>query len=95
MEPNREKGTENVAMLGVTLRMTMTSAGFHGISLDDMLSLSASEELDAGVLGCVRAGAAGSELLELKCLRDVREELWPGRTLGIEDGRFGVSIVVE
>lgn len=36
--PNREKGTERVTMLGVTLRMTMTSAGFHGMSLEVMLA---------------------------------------------------------
>lgn len=44
--PNREKGTEKVAMLGVTLRMTMTWSGSEGMSLDDI-----SAELD--VSDCV------------------------------------------
>ena len=35
--PKRENGTEKVAMLGVTLRMTMRSAGLEGISEADML----------------------------------------------------------
>lgn len=37
MVPKRLKGTEKVTTLGVTSRMTMTSAGLVGISLDDML----------------------------------------------------------
>lgn len=39
MVPNREKGTEKVAMFGVMLRMTIRSAGFEGINFDDMLAL--------------------------------------------------------
>lgn len=35
--PNREKGTEKVTTLGVTLRMTMSSAGLDGMSSADML----------------------------------------------------------
>lgn len=35
--PKRRKGTEKVTTFGVTSRMTMTSSGFGGISLDDML----------------------------------------------------------
>ena len=35
--PNRAKGAEQVTMLGVTLRMTITSDGFDGTNLDDML----------------------------------------------------------
>lgn len=35
--PKREKGAEQVMMLGVTLRMTITSDGLEGISFDDML----------------------------------------------------------
>lgn len=37
--PNREKGTEKVVTLGVTLRMTMRSAGLVGIKLADMMFL--------------------------------------------------------
>ena len=37
--PNREKGTEKVATLGVTLRMTMRSAGLEGMSPADMLAV--------------------------------------------------------
>jgi hypothetical protein len=36
IRPNRANGTENVTMLGVTLRMTITSDGFAGMSFDDM-----------------------------------------------------------
>ena len=48
MEPKRAKGTEKVAMLGVTLRITMTSAGFQGMSLDDMMARDAAwvEDMD-------------------------------------------------
>lgn len=35
--PCRRKGTEKVTTLGVTSRMTITSSGFWGMSLDDML----------------------------------------------------------
>ncbi len=35
--PKREKGAEQVMMLGVTLRMTITSDGLDGMSFDDML----------------------------------------------------------
>lgn len=34
--PNRANGTETVTTLGVMFRMTATSAGFEGMSLDDM-----------------------------------------------------------
>lgn len=34
--PKRRKGREKVTTLGVTSRMTMTSSGFGGMSLDDM-----------------------------------------------------------
>lgn len=34
--PNRAKGTDKVTTFGVMLRMTMTSDGFAGTSLDDM-----------------------------------------------------------
>jgi hypothetical protein len=32
--PKRRKGTENVVIFGVTLRITITSEGFAGISFD-------------------------------------------------------------
>ncbi len=35
--PKRAKGAEQVTMLGVTLRMTITSDGLEGASLDDMM----------------------------------------------------------
>jgi len=35
--PKRLKGAEQVTMLGVTLRMTITSDGSDGTSLDDIL----------------------------------------------------------
>lgn len=38
--PKRRKGTEKVTTFGLTSRMTMTSSGFGGTSLDDMLSWS-------------------------------------------------------
>jgi hypothetical protein len=34
--PKRRKGTEKVTTFVVTSRMTMTSSGFGGMSLDDM-----------------------------------------------------------
>lgn len=37
--PKRRKGTEKVTTLGVTSRMTSTSSGFGGMSLDDIISL--------------------------------------------------------
>lgn len=37
--PKREKGTEKVVMLGVRSRMTMTSAGFWGMSFEDIARL--------------------------------------------------------
>ena len=35
--PKRRKGTEKVTTFGVMSRMTMTSSGLDGMSLDDML----------------------------------------------------------
>lgn len=35
--PNRANGAEQVTMLGVTRRMTITSDGLEGMSFDDML----------------------------------------------------------
>lgn len=35
--PYRRNGTESVTMFGVMLRITITSAGFDGMSLDDMV----------------------------------------------------------
>lgn len=35
--PNRRKGAEQVIMLGVTLRITITLSGFWGINLEDIL----------------------------------------------------------
>lgn len=37
--PKRRKGTEKVTTLGVTSRMTMTSSGFWGMSLEDMVAV--------------------------------------------------------
>ena len=37
--PKRRNGTESVTTLGVTSRMTMTSDGLDGTSLDDMVLL--------------------------------------------------------
>jgi hypothetical protein len=34
MRPKRRKGTESVVIFGVTLRITITSEGFAGTSLD-------------------------------------------------------------
>ena len=36
MRPKRRKGTEKVTTLGVMSRMTITSSGLGGMSLDDM-----------------------------------------------------------
>ncbi len=37
MRPNRQNGLDNVVMFGVTLRITITSAGLDGTSLEVML----------------------------------------------------------
>lgn len=52
--PNREKGTENVAMLGVTFRMTITSDGFCGMSFEDMSSSPSSSGLSAACDLCCK-----------------------------------------
>lgn len=36
--PNLAKGTENVTMFGVMLRITITSAGLAGTSFEDILN---------------------------------------------------------
>lgn len=46
MDPNRLNGTEKVTTLGVTSRMTMTSAGLAGISLEDMSRDDEDEEVE-------------------------------------------------
>lgn len=37
IQPNRSKGTEKVTTLGVMFRITMTSDGLDGTSLEDMV----------------------------------------------------------
>lgn len=48
MVPKRLKGTEKVTTLGVTSRMTMTSAGLSGISLDDMVRFWSGDDFEEG-----------------------------------------------
>jgi hypothetical protein len=38
MRPNRRKGTESVVTLGAISRITITSSGFSGTSLEDMVA---------------------------------------------------------
>ncbi len=38
IRPNRLNGAENVVMFSVTLRKTITSDGFEGINLDDIVA---------------------------------------------------------
>jgi len=49
MRPKRRKGTESVVTLGVISRMTITSSGFEGTSLDDMVA----EVLSIGLVAVV------------------------------------------
>lgn len=48
MVPKRLKGTEKVTTLGVRSRMTMTSAGLVGISLEDMLRAWSGDDFSNG-----------------------------------------------
>jgi hypothetical protein len=39
IRPKRRKGTESVVIFGVTLRITITSEGFAGTSLDAIVRM--------------------------------------------------------
>ena len=49
--PNRANGTETVTTLGVTVRMTATSEGLEGMSLEDMVS----DDIDLAWVGEAKA----------------------------------------
>jgi hypothetical protein len=99
MVPKREKGTLKVAMLGVTLRVTMTSAGFQGMSLDVILSSSVSTEDEEVGVWCEfeRDGLAEEESLELKYLRGICDD-GPGamtQTLGVALREAGLKLSID
>jgi hypothetical protein len=58
--PKRLKGTLRVTMLGVTSRMTITSDGLAGMSLEDMVDLTFSVVVRWAMVGVVGMDAAAA-----------------------------------
>ena len=65
----RQNGTERVVMFGVTLRITMTSAGFDGTSLEDILNVSVN-----GSVVELRSGGGAERALAEGGLLESRED---------------------